>query len=76
MTRRIPVISGGELVRALEKAGFTARRQRGSHLHMYRSTDQKRVTVPVHKGKNIPVGTLKAILKDADLTVDQLRDLI
>ncbi len=76
MTRRIPIIKGSDLVKTLEKAGFIARRQKGSHLHMYRDSDQKRVTVPIHKGKTIPVGTLKAILKDADLTVDQLRGLI
>jgi predicted RNA binding protein YcfA (HicA-like mRNA interferase family) len=33
-------------------------------------------TVPIHKGKHIPIGTLKAILNDADIAVDQLRDLL
>jgi predicted RNA binding protein YcfA (HicA-like mRNA interferase family) len=65
-----------ELVRALEGAGFIARRQKGSHLHLFRESDRRRVTVPIHKGKDIPIGTFKAILKDAGLTVDEFRKLL
>jgi predicted RNA binding protein YcfA (HicA-like mRNA interferase family) len=67
MTKRFPVITGTELVRALEKAGFVIRRQKGSHVHMFRDSDGKRVTVPVHKAKDIPHGTLRSILRDAEI---------
>jgi predicted RNA binding protein YcfA (HicA-like mRNA interferase family) len=75
MTRKIPVVTGSELVRILEKIGFVQKRQKGSHLHLFRESDRRRVTVPVHRGKDIPTGTFKAILKDADLTVEELRKL-
>jgi predicted RNA binding protein YcfA (HicA-like mRNA interferase family) len=76
MTQKIPVMTGPELVRALETIGFVARRQKGSHLQLFRESDRRRVTIPIHKGKDIPVGTLKAILKDAGLTADELRKLL
>ena len=76
MTQKFPVVSGSELVKVLKSAGFVERRQKGSHLHLYRESDRRRVTVPIHKGKDIPVGTLKAILKDADMTGDELRKLL
>lgn len=76
MSTKTPVINGPELVRALRKAGFIARRQKGSHLHMFRESDGRRVTIPIHAGRNIPIGTLKAILKDADLSVGQISELL
>jgi len=76
MSPKMPVVNGSELVRALKKAGFVERRQKGSHLHMFRESDKRRVTIPIHAGRNIPIGTLKAILKDADLTTDQMLELL
>jgi len=64
------------LIRALKRAGFEEQRQRGSHLHMRRESDGKRVTVPVHKGRIVPIGTLRAILRDADISVDEFRELL
>ena len=58
-----------QLIRAVKRAGFDERRQRGSHLHLRRDSDGRRVTVPVHKGRSIPMGTLRAILRDADISV-------
>ena len=43
---------------------------------MFRNADKRRVTVPVHKGKDLPLGTLKAILKDADILVEQFLELL
>jgi predicted RNA binding protein YcfA (HicA-like mRNA interferase family) len=43
---------------------------------MFRDRDKRRVTIPIHKGRDIPVGTLKAILKDADVTIEELRKLL
>jgi len=43
---------------------------------MFRESDKRRVTIPIHAGRNIPIGTLKAILKDADLTTDQMLELL
>jgi predicted RNA binding protein YcfA (HicA-like mRNA interferase family) len=60
----------------LKRAGFEEQQQRGSHLHMRRASDGKRVTVPIHQGRTVPVGTLRAILRDADVTVDEFLDLL
>ena len=76
MTRRIPVVTGAELVRALLRVGFIVKGQKGSHVHLRRESDSRRVTVPVHAGRDVPVGTLKGILKDAGVTTEQLIDLI
>lgn len=76
MSSKLPRIGSKKLIRALERAGFEKQRQRGSHLHMRRTTDKKRVTIPVHSGHTIPTGTLRAILRDADLTVEELIRLL
>lgn len=76
MTDKFPVVTGQRLVKALEKAGFVSRRQKGSHLHMFRESDGRRVTIPIHKGRDIPTGTLRGILKDAEITPDELRELL
>lgn len=76
MSPKLPRVDCRQLIRALKRAGFEEQRQRGSHLHLRRASDGKRVTVPVHQGRTIPIGTLRAILRDADITVDRFLDLL
>ena len=76
MSEKLPRVEGQELVRALERAGFAQVRQKGSHVHLRRADDRRRVTVPVHKGRTLPPGTLKGILRDAGLEVEELRRLL
>lgn len=76
MSPRLPRVGSRHLVRALKRAGFEEQRQRGSHLHLRRASDGKRVTVPVHQGRTVPVGTLRAILRDAGISVDEFRELL
>lgn len=76
MSQRLPRVDCQQLIWALKRAGFEEQRQRGSHLHMRRVSDGKRVTVPVHKGRTVPVGTLRAILRDADLSIEEFRKLL
>lgn len=66
-------ISGQELVKALLRAGFVVNRQRGSHIVLRRADPYARVVVPDHK--QIRAGTLRQILAEADLTVEQLLEL-
>ena len=54
-----------ELVRILEKDGYVFVRQSGSHA-IYKKAGKKIIVVPIHS-KDIPKGTLNAILKDAGL---------
>ena len=74
MPPKLAQVSGDELVRALKRLGFVERRREGSHVHLKRAADNRRLTVPVHRGKTIPPGTLRAILRDADLTIDELNE--
>jgi predicted RNA binding protein YcfA (HicA-like mRNA interferase family) len=76
MSPKLPRIECQELIRALKRAGFEEQRQRGSHLHLHRAVDGRRVTVPVHKGRIVPPGTLRAILRDADISADELQKLL
>jgi predicted RNA binding protein YcfA (HicA-like mRNA interferase family) len=76
MSEKLPRVDGQQLIRALERAGFEKVRQKGSHVHLRREADRRRVTVPVHQGKTLPPGTLKAILRDAGIEVDELRQLL
>lgn len=76
MSGRYPVVTGPVLVAALEKCGFIVRRQKGNHLHMYRELDGRRATVPIHKGRDIPIGTLRGILNDADISPEELKSKI
>jgi predicted RNA binding protein YcfA (HicA-like mRNA interferase family) len=67
----VPAVRGDRLIRALERAGFTMTRVSGSH-HRLRHPDGRSTTVPVHPGKDVPKGTLRAVLQDTGLTVDEL----
>jgi len=76
---RLPQVTGAQLVRALQKAGFVISRQRGSHVQLRRRESDGSITtfpVPVHAGKTIKKGTLSGILRKADLTGDELADLL
>ena len=71
----LPRTSGREVVQALKKIGYEQDRQRGSHM-ILRQTDSphRRVTVPDHKG--IAKGTLRALIREVGLTVDEFRNLL
>jgi predicted RNA binding protein YcfA (HicA-like mRNA interferase family) len=60
----LPVVSGKEVVKALQRAGYFIRRQRGSHVRMYHATKSP-VTVPL--AKTVKKGTLRKVLRDAGL---------
>ena len=75
MTGKLPRVTAAEVIRALERAGFSLARQSGSH-KIYKSAQGRRTTVPFHADKILHPKVLQAILKDADLSVERLRDLI
>ena len=59
----LPVIKGKNLIAFLETIGFTAIRQRGSHVRM-KSDDGRYTSVPVHSGEDIPKGLLRKIIRE------------
>jgi predicted RNA binding protein YcfA (HicA-like mRNA interferase family) len=71
----MPSLPGARVVRALEKAGFKVARTAGSHRVM-RHPDGRGTTVPVRTGRDLAKGTLRGILADVGLTVDELEELL
>jgi predicted RNA binding protein YcfA (HicA-like mRNA interferase family) len=67
----LPVLKPAEVCRLLEKVGFTAVRQRGSHIQ-YRHADGRGTTVPLHKGRDIAPSLLRKIAQDIGLTAEEL----
>ncbi|MDO8523466.1 MAG: type II toxin-antitoxin system HicA family toxin [bacterium] len=73
---KLKSIKPRELIRVLHKLGFFEHRQRGtSHLVM-KHADGRRTTIPMHSGKDIPIGTLRAILRDIQIKPDKLIELL
>ena len=72
---RLPRIKGKDLVRAIERAGFTAQRTRGSHVFL-RHPDGRTTTVPIHAGETIGPGLLRSILRDVELSPSELAGLL
>lgn len=72
---RLPIVKHKELIKALKRLGFEEHRQSGSHLIMKHSNGL-RTTVPIHGGKDVPKGTLKAILRDTEITVEQFIEVL
>lgn len=67
-------LSGQEVRRVLEQVGFIYQRQKGSHMILRREVPYSRVVVPDHK--TLRLGTLRQILNEAGLTVEQLIALL
>jgi predicted RNA binding protein YcfA (HicA-like mRNA interferase family) len=71
----LPQASGRDIVRALGKIGYEFDRQRGSHI-MLRNTSppHRRIVVPDHR--EVAKGTLRAIIRECGLTVDEFQKLL
>lgn len=67
-------LSGREVRTALERAGFVFRRQTGNHMVLRRDLPHARAIVPDHR--QIRAGTLRHIVADTGLTVEQFMDLL
>jgi predicted RNA binding protein YcfA (HicA-like mRNA interferase family) len=72
---RLPRVSGRQLIAALGKAGFEAIRVKGRH-HILRHPDGRRTVVPVHTGETIGPGLMSQILRDCEMTRDELVELL
>ena len=66
-----PVFSGSRLIKALRRLGFEVIRVKGSH-HFLRHPDGRCTVVPVHRGETIGCGLLGPILRDCELSRDEL----
>jgi predicted RNA binding protein YcfA (HicA-like mRNA interferase family) len=71
---KLPVLSGAGLCKILEKAGYFIDHQTGSHLILRnRKPPYRRMTVPNHK--EIAKGTLRSVLRQAGLTLEEFNAL-
>ncbi len=71
---RLPRISGRECVAALKKVGFYKKRQHGSHIMLRRDDPFTQVVVPDHKA--LDRGTLRAIIRQTNLSVGEFNTLV
>ena len=71
MSERLPVLKVKDLVRVLQKDGFVLAHQKGSHATYKHPVSQKRVTIPIHPGKDLKRGLLRGILGDLSLTPEE-----
>jgi predicted RNA binding protein YcfA (HicA-like mRNA interferase family) len=72
---RLPRVTGADLVAALGKCGFCVLRTRGSH-HFLRHEDGRSTVVPEHSGETVGPGLLHKILRDCQLSIGDLRQLL
>ena len=75
--RRLPSVNPSDCIKALEKAGFHVSRQRGSHVQMRRNEPSPARTIPVPVSKKpLPRGTLRSIIRQAGMTVEEFIALL
>ena len=66
---KLPVVKIKELIRVLNTLGFFEHHRVGSHAQ-FKHSDGRRTTVSIHRGKDIKSGTLRGIINDIDLSVE------
>ncbi len=68
-------LTGKEVVSLLKKVGFIVERQRGSHVFL-KHDDGRATVVPIHSGETIGPGLLSKILRDVEMTKDELLKIL
>ena len=71
MSPRLPVVTAREAARVAQKLGFEFRRQSGSHAIYVRQQDGARVVIPMHAGSALKRKTLRGIIQDLKVTVEE-----
>ena len=72
---KLPIIRTRELIRVLEKLGFSKHHQVGNHAQ-YKHADGRRTTVPIHQGRDIGKKMLSGIMHDIDITTEAFITLL
>ena len=72
---KLPVISGKDLIKLLNKFGFAVIRTKGSHARL-KHQDGRVTTVPIHRGADLPKGLLRKIIReDIKLTLEEFIEI-
>lgn len=73
---KLPSASARDVVKVAQAIGFEFDRQKGSHAVYYHPVAKKHIVIPIHKERNIKLGTLRGIIDDMGLTVEQFISLL
>jgi len=73
---KLPSLNATRVIRALKRAGFVEDRQKGSHLILFHPETKARTVVPVHAGRTINEPMLRAIVRDANLSIAEFTALL
>lgn len=73
---KLPIIKDRELIKVLIKLGFFQHSETGSSHLVFKHADGRRTTVARHPSKDIPRGTLRAILRDVNISPEELINLL
>ena len=73
---KLPILSGKDVMKALSQIGFVHVRTRGSHAILNKQTERGTLTIPVPLHKEVAKGTLKSIMKQADVSLEELLKLL
>jgi predicted RNA binding protein YcfA (HicA-like mRNA interferase family) len=72
---KLPRLTGQEFVKFLKYLGFEIIRQKGSHVRL-KALDGRITTIPIHKGKQLPIGLIRKIIRDdLELHYDEFIEL-
>ena len=72
---KLPSIKPRALIKIFSKQGYIIDRQKGSHVILYHPVSQGRLTIPMH-AKDVPNGTLLAIIKQSGLTKEEFLEVM
>jgi predicted RNA binding protein YcfA (HicA-like mRNA interferase family) len=73
MAQKLPRLRADKITRILEQHGFVLISQRGSHQKWRHSDSGKQVIVPYHKGKQLPLGTIRSIIEGSSIPEEEFR---
>jgi predicted RNA binding protein YcfA (HicA-like mRNA interferase family) len=70
MAEKLPALRATEIITALERVGLVVKRQTGSHVILTKPGLRRLVVVPMHR-RELPRGTVKDIIRQAELSIDE-----
>ena len=76
MSPSLPAASGRDVLRALQRAGFEVRSVQGSHHVLVYPDTRTRIVVPVRVERDLPRGTIRGVIRQAGLSVDEFCELL
>lgn len=73
---KLPIVSGIKIVKVLSKIGFEHIRTSGSHMILTKKNNGKKITLPIPNHKELAKGTLKSIMKQVNINLEELLELL